>query len=124
MRHLTDKNFVLVQKALEMAHYEAVCLEPLLTGAFVTSTRGVKEHCKKALDALKEPQVEPSEDTSKGELMTVEDQTFALHDGHYCTVAGRIFGPWPDHGLAVAGMQVEQRRLKKRQEQADFDTRR
>lgn len=40
----------------------------------------------------------------------MKDQTFALHDGHYCAVAGRIFGPWPDHGSAEAGMHTEQRR--------------
>lgn len=146
MKTMTNKTFELVQKALEASHYEAICMEPRLKGAFANSARAVKESCKTALDALKEPQIEvngvpagsiitnlnslradatpeelatiqpPPGGVEKGELMTVEDQTFALHDGHYCTVAGRIFGPWMDRGAAAAGMQTEQRRLAKRRE--------
>lgn len=47
-------------------------------------------------------------------LIDLPDQTFALRDGHYALVAGRIFGPWPDLGAATAGMQVEQRRATAR----------
>lgn len=45
----------------------------------------------------------------------IPDQTFALHDGHYCIVSNRIFGPWDNLGAAIAGMQTEQRRAKKRE---------
>jgi len=43
------------------------------------------------------------------------DTTFCLRDSeHYCIVAGRVFGPWPNHGAALAGLQTEQRRAAAR----------
>lgn len=63
----------------------------------------------------------PEDINSKGELMTVTDQTFALRDGHYCVVAGYIFGPWPDKGAATAGMQVERRRIDRKRAKARGD---
>jgi hypothetical protein len=29
---------------------------------------------------------------------------------YYAVVNGRVFGPWPDRGAALAGLQTEQRR--------------
>lgn len=45
--------------------------------------------------------------------MKIPDQTFTFNDSHYCIVNERVFGPWPDKGTALAGMQTEQRRAKK-----------
>jgi hypothetical protein len=44
----------------------------------------------------------------------IKDQTFALRDGHYCVVNGKIFGTWETEALAKAGMAVEQRRAEKK----------
>ena len=39
----------------------------------------------------------------------VADQAFALRDGFYCIVNGRVFGTWDTLAIAEAGMKVEQR---------------
>lgn len=44
----------------------------------------------------------------------IEDQAFALKDGFYCIVNGKIFGTWATLAIAKAGMEVEQRRAEKR----------
>lgn len=38
------------------------------------------------------------------------DTTFALRDGHYCRVSGKVYGPWRSAPEARAGLQVQQRR--------------
>ena len=47
-----------------------------------------------------------------------EDQVFALKDGFYCIVEGKIFGTWETLAIAKAGMEVEQRRAAKRKADA------
>jgi hypothetical protein len=44
----------------------------------------------------------------------VKDQVFALRDGFYCIVDGRVFGAWDTLALAKGGMAVEQRRAATR----------
>lgn len=46
--------------------------------------------------------------------LNTPDQVFSLRDGFYCTVGGRVHGPWPDIGTAKAGLEVEQRRAAAR----------
>jgi hypothetical protein len=117
MKTITDQTFLLVQQVLSEAQYEATCLEPRLQGPFANSVRAVKERCREALAALNGAQVEASPEvvTDLHQLCKPRDETFCLSDGnHYCSVEGRIFGPWPDKGAATAGMQVEQRRAAAR----------
>jgi hypothetical protein len=70
------------------------------------------------ISGLKEPPEMTLQENKPGMLMLgtpkVEDQTFALRDGHYCIVDGRVFGTWPDQECAVIGMLVEQRRAAAR----------
>jgi len=45
------------------------------------------------------------------------EKPFALRDGWggsewYCYVAGKMLGPWPDKGSALAGYETELRRAK------------
>lgn len=42
------------------------------------------------------------------------DEVYRLHEGWYCIVDGREYGPWLNKGLALAGMATEQRRAEKR----------
>ena len=42
------------------------------------------------------------------------DKVFQLRVGWFCIVAGQTFGTWPCKEYAIAGMQTEQRRYKKR----------
>jgi len=44
----------------------------------------------------------------------VKDQAFALRDGFYCIVDGKVFGTWDTLALTKAGMAVEQRRADAR----------
>jgi hypothetical protein len=44
----------------------------------------------------------------------VKDQAFALKNGFYCIVDGRVFGTWDTLAIAKAGMEVEQRRVAAR----------
>ena len=50
------------------------------------------------------------------------DQAFCVRDGDRemwrCIVGGKVYGDWTQKGPAVAGMQVEQRRLERRTGQA------
>lgn len=46
------------------------------------------------------------------------DQVFALRDGFYCLVDGRVFGTWETLAIAKAGMEVEQRRAAVRKAKA------
>lgn len=39
---------------------------------------------------------------------------FRRHEGWFCCVAGKTFGPWPDKGSAAAGLETEQRRAAER----------
>jgi hypothetical protein len=42
------------------------------------------------------------------------DRIFALRDGFYALVEGRVFGPWANAGAAQAGLETEQRRAAAR----------
>ena len=50
------------------------------------------------------------------------DQVFCVRDKDRevwrCIVGGKVYGDWTQKGPAVAGMQVEQRRLERRTGQA------
>lgn len=48
----------------------------------------------------------------------MENAVFRLHEGWFCIVAGRTFGPWPLKGYAEAGLAVEQRRHRARAQPA------
>jgi hypothetical protein len=43
----------------------------------------------------------------------MSDRVFQTDDGWFCAVNGKTYGSWATRSIALAGMQVEQARVKK-----------